>query len=546
MKHPKNRLHSVLIVGATPAGVAAANKLGELGVPVTLVEKEADLDRKLSAEAYRLDSGVPFNYAHRPGLIRILRNSNITCALPAAIGSAKHSPQGFRVRIDISPTYVDPQRCTLCGRCADICPAGLLDGSKPVKAADRTALPGRAVIDKRRQPLCQANCPLGVNVQGYMALTRAGRYAQALALIRRDNVLPAVCGRVCTHPCEAACRRAEKEGPLAIRDIKRYLADRETAQPNPRQSADRPSRSESIAVVGAGPAGLAAAVDLLRQGYPVTLYEKEQAAGGLLRYGIGPHRLPRDILDNELAAVQAEGLHIVTGHAVSLPEGVAALRKTHQAVILATGSWADRRLGAPGEDLAGVQGCVSFLARYFRGEVRSISGTAAVIGDGNAAFDLARVLQRLGAAVTIVSWFGQDEIPADRQEVEAALAEGIVIRDRRQVVAFLGENGNLQALQVKPTRPGPPDAKGIAWPEIVPESEPTEQHFDHAFVAIGQTGAYTLLPSTGELKVTPGGWLAVDACGRTGIHGVYAAGDAAGGAGTVVQAMTAGRRARPR
>ncbi|RJQ76084.1 MAG: FAD-dependent oxidoreductase [Desulfobacteraceae bacterium] len=541
MKHPKNRLHSVLIIGATPAGVAAANKLGEMGVPITLVDNEADLNRKLAAEKYRLDSGVSLNFAHRPGLIRILRNPHIRCAMPAMVRSIKHSPQGFRARIEMQPTYVDAQRCTLCGQCAAACP--LEHDHRPIALNGRTALPGRAFIDKRRQPLCQANCPLGVNVQGYMALVKSGHYAQALDLIRMDNVLPGVCGRICTHPCEAACRRAEKDAPLAIRDTKRFIADRAGAERGTRPKAEIPPRAERIAVVGAGPAGLAAAVDLARAGYRVTLLEKEKAPGGLLRYGIGAHRLPRDILDAEVALLQVEeGVEIVCGQAVSLPQGLLELRKTCRAVILTTGSWADRRLGVPGEDLKGVQGCISFLSRYYRGEAAAPGGQVAVIGDGNAAFDLARVLNRTGAAVSVVSWFAAHEIPADRDEVEAAKAEGVTILERRQVVGFHGLNGELQALRLQATRPGPADARGICWPEIVPGSPIVEAPFDYAFVAVGQAGAYNILPAEEGLKITVKGLLDVDGAGRTSLEGIYAAGDAAGGATSVVHAMAEGRR----
>jgi NADPH-dependent glutamate synthase beta subunit-like oxidoreductase/NAD-dependent dihydropyrimidine dehydrogenase PreA subunit len=541
MKQPKNRLHSVLIAGATPAGIAAANKLGELGIPITLVDKAADLDAKLNSEAFRLESGVPFNYAHRPGLIRILRNANIRCVLPAAIQSAKHSSQGFRVQIERRATYVDATRCTLCGQCVAACPVCAGDHSKPIQDAGRMALPGRVSIDKRRQPLCQANCPLGVNVQGYMALTAAGRYVEALELIRQENVLPAVCGRICTHPCEAACRRGEKEGPLAIRDIKRFVADcasQRLAQPKVAIPAERPS----VAVVGSGPAGLAAATDLVRRGIQVTVYEKEPEAGGLLRYGIGPHRLPRKILDAELAAIQAEGVRIVTDHPIALPQGLEELRRNHRAVILSTGAWADRKLGVNGEDLQGVQGCIGFLSRFYRGEIKTLSGRAAVIGDGNAAYDLARVLRRLGVEVTLVSWFAAHEIPADRDEVEAAAAEGIALIDRRQVVGFAGDGSRLRALRVQATQPGPPDAQGICWPVVVPGAAVAELAFDHAFVAIGQGGPYRDLAGQDGLTIDPRGLLAVDAQGRTALEGVYAAGDAATGATSVVKAMADGRR----
>lgn len=192
MNEKKDRLHKVLVLGATPSGIAAVNKLGELGIPVTLVDRDADLDRKLGNEAWRLASGVPLNYAHRPGLLRILRNPRITCVLPGDVTAVRHNAQGFSVTVKPNPTYVDKDRCLLCGKCEDICPVTTREGVKAVHAKNRMSLPGRAVIDKRQMPLCQANCPLGVEVQAYVALTRAGKTQEALAVIRKDNVLPSV------------------------------------------------------------------------------------------------------------------------------------------------------------------------------------------------------------------------------------------------------------------------------------------------------------------------------------------------------------------
>ena len=544
MKRPKNRLHSVMVVGATPAGVSATNKLGELGIAVTLVDEGLDLDQRLADDAYRLPGGIPLNFAHRPGLIRILRNPGIKCVMPAKVHGVRHNQQGFAVNIEQQQTFVDPARCTLCGRCVEVCPGQGDGGGKPIGFRSRMALPGRAVIDKRQEPLCQANCPLGVNAQGYIALARAGRYAKALELIRKDNVLPGICGRVCTHPCENACRRAEVDGPLAIRDIKRFLADVDAREGKTWAVKDRqsvPSRPETIAVVGSGPAGLAAAADLARQGFGVTLFEKEDQAGGLLRYGIGPHRLPRKILDRELDAIRAMGVEIVTGQAIDLKGDFSDLQNRFSAVLLTVGSWADRRLGAPGEDLEGVQGCLSFLQDFYRGKIDALNEDVAVIGDGNAAFDLARVLRRLGARVTLVSWFPESMIPAEAEEVEGALAEGITIVSSRQVTAFGGADGRLQNLTLMPTRPGEPDAQGIPWPVIVDAGAATTLTVDRAFVAIGQTGAHAGL--TGAVTATRNGYLAVDEDGRAAIDGVYAAGDAVSGPSSVVQAMASGRRA---
>lgn len=540
MKSPKNRLHSVMVVGATPAGVAATNKLGELGIPVTLVDSESDLNAKLGVETYRLSSGVPLNFAHRPGLIRILRNPGIRTLMPAAVVSAKHNQQGFAVKIEQQQTFVDPELCTLCGQCTDVCPVSDSEGQKPIQINNRFSLPGRAVIDKRQEPLCQAGCPLGVNAQGYIALAQAGKYARALDLIRQDNVLPGICGRVCHHPCENECRRSDVDAPLAIRDIKRFLADVERRQSADRSPKSAVTRPEKVAVIGSGPAGLAAAADLARQGFSVTIFEKQAEAGGLLRYGIGSYRLPRKILDYELQYIQDMGVEIRTGHPIDLSHGLSDLKKKYQAVILATGAWADRKLGVPGEDLQGVEGCISYLQEIYQGRTKSLSGQAAVIGDGNAAFDLARALHRLGASVTILSWFPKEMIPADREEIEAAEAEGITIRTDCQVVAFSGESGRLKGMRLKPTQPGTPDANGIPWPVIDPLGEAFELAFDHAFVAIGQTGAYEA--GSTSIGVTDHGYLSADEAGRTLEKSVYAAGDAATGATSVVQAMANGRQ----
>ncbi len=540
MRSPKDRLYRVLVIGATPAGIAATNKLGEIGVPVTLVDADPDLNRKLSCEEWRLNSGVPLNYAHRPGLLRILRNPHIRCVIPGRISSLKHTPQGFRARINSPAAFIDPDRCTLCGRCMEACPASAQDGTKPIRSGGRQSLPGHTVIDKRRQPLCQANCPLGVNAQGYVALVKAGKFPEALDLIRRDNILPGICGRVCTHPCEIACRRAELDQPVAIRDIKRFVADYELSHPRDYKSQAAPPRPQRIAIIGSGPAGLSAAADLARLGYPVTVFEKEKLTGGLLRYGLGPHRLPREILDREIAFIQKLGVEFRTGTPVDLSGGFGELKKEFTAIILALGVWKDRKLGVPGEELNGVEGCLDFLARLYRGEIKEVKETVAVIGDGNAAFDLARTLGRLGARVTVLSWFPEALIPADAAEIVAAREEGISIKDSLKVVAFTGSDGKLGKLRCAATRPGPPDAAGIPWPVLVPEAAPFDLDFDRAFVAIGQTadplrlGPFVAIHPNGTIQLN-------DDCG-TGIPGVYAAGDAAQGPSSVVRAMASGRK----
>ncbi|MBB5349269.1 FAD-dependent oxidoreductase [Desulfoprunum benzoelyticum] len=549
MTREKERLQRVIVLGATPEGIAATNKLGELGVPVTLVDPAPDLHVKLSAEPYRLPSGLTFNFAHRPGLIRILRNSRIRTLLPATVATIKHTPQGFSVRVVKDQTYVDAGRCTLCGKCVEVCPVNG-ESAKAITFHSRHSLPGRPVIDKRRQPLCQAACPLGVNAQGYVALAAQGRYDQALELIRDKNVLPAICGRICTHPCEDSCRRGELDEAVSIRAIKRFLADylEKQGRDGGQAIVDRKDgetiapRTEKVAVIGSGPAGIAAGAELAKKGYRVTVFERREQPGGLLRYGIGAHRLPEAVLERELQAIEQMGVTFACGQDIDLAARIAELQAGHDAVLVTVGSWTDRKLGVPGEDLDGVEGCLSFLTRRRHQDISDLNRKVAVIGDGNSAFDLARTLTRLGAKVTMLSWFSEEEIPADRDEIREALEEGITIRDRTQVTAFHGVDGRLTSLECRATRPGPPDPQGIAWPVVDETVAPWTMDFDSAFVAVGQVGSFGA-GSTTPFAVSARGCIAVDERQRTTLPGLYAAGDAVTGPSTVVHAMASGVQA---
>ena len=225
-----------------------------------------------------------------------------------------------------------------------------------------------------------------------------------------------------------------------------------------------------------------------------------------MRYGIGPYRLPRPVLDQEIEYLRRIGVKFLLGC-----EYKPALNaQDFSAVVLATGLWEDRKLNAPGEELDGVAGCVSFLSAVYRGEIESVSGRTAVIGDGNSAFETARTLVRLGAQVTLISWFPEELIPADALEVEEALSEGVSIETSLKVSAFLGDGGRLKAIRFIPTVPGPPDAKGIPWPVQVEGGKPVEIEFERAVIAIGQTGNPAFFGGYAKDFATPGGLIRVD------------------------------------
>lgn len=547
MTREKERLQRVIVIGATPEGIAAANKLGELGVAVTLIDNEPDIDQKLAGDAFRLQSGLRYNYAYRPGLIRIMRNSAIRSILPATIHSIKHTPQGFSVGVTQEQTFVDPETCTLCGKCADACQVTTSEGCRPITFHSRVSLPGRPFIDKRQQPLCQTNCPLGVNAQGYITLAAQGKYREALNLIRERNVLPGICGRICTHPCEDACRRGDFDQAVSIRSIKRFVADYVEGEGqqagSPLAGPPTAKREERVAVIGSGPAGLAAAADLAGHGYRVTVFEKESKPGGMLRYGIGAHRLPEPVIEREIAYIQALGVEFATDQPIDIERELAGMQEHYQAVILGTGTWFDRTLGVPGEEMEGVEGCLAFLGSQAVRNRENLSHQVAVIGDGNSAFDLARTLTRMGAQVTLISWFPVDQIPADSDEVREACEEGVNIIDRTQVTAFLGEDNKLQSLACRKTVPGNTDANGVAWPVIDETADPFTLEFEHAIVAVGQVGGFDPQCDSLPCTITDRGFIAADSMQQTSCQGVYAVGDAVSGPSSVVHAMASGKRA---
>jgi thioredoxin reductase/ferredoxin len=234
------------------------------------------------------------------------------------------------------------------------------------------------------------------------------------------------------------------------------------------------------------------------------------------------------------------GVSFQLSHPVDLKKDLRELQARFDGILIASGAWRDRKLGISGEEMDGVQGCLEFLSRYYRRENTQLSGHAVVIGDGNAAFDLARTLVRLGARVTVVSWFEKTRIPADYEEVFGAQEEGVTIIDQIQVIGFEGQDGRLTGLRGLPTQPGPKDAKGIAWPVPISHADPVTMNIDHAFVAIGQC-APILEP--GPLKIDGRGYIAVDENGRTPLPGVYGTGDAVSGPSSVVQAMARGKAA---
>jgi heterodisulfide reductase subunit A len=387
---------------------------------------------------------------------------------------------------------------------------------------------------------CRKACPAGVEAQSYVSLIAQGKFSEALEVVRRTMPFVGVCGRVCTHPCEADCERGKSDHPVSIRALKRFIADqelkrgREKAKPLPR------TKEEKVAIIGSGPAGLACAYDLVREGYPVTVFEALPQAGGLLRYGIPEYRLPKAILDEEIAYIQELGVEIKTSTPVNSLEEL--FHQGYRAVCLAIGAQRSQRLGIPGEDAPQVIHALDLLRRVNSGEKVPLGARVAVIGGGNAAVDAARVALRSGAReVTIAYRRSRAEMPAIPGEIDQAAEEGIKIDILCAPSRILTAEGKLTGLECLQCQLGEPDSSGRPRPIPIKGSESVIE-VDNVIVAIGQQVDTAALPS--QLEFTAQSTLSVDpVTWQTNIEGVFAAGEVVTGPADVISAIAAGKEA---
>jgi NADPH-dependent glutamate synthase beta subunit-like oxidoreductase/Pyruvate/2-oxoacid:ferredoxin oxidoreductase delta subunit len=390
----------------------------------------------------------------------------------------------------------------------------------------------RPVAQERRAP-CSDACPAAVPVPRYLHLLAEGRLREAYEVFTLRNPFPAVTGRVCPHFCETACNRDPYDGPLSIRALERYLGDAAggLGLPGPEGATGK-----RVAVVGSGPAGLSAAYYLRRSGHQVVVYEKRERAGGLLRYGIPEYRLPEAVVDAEVARLEALGVEFRTGVSLGGGPGLDDLKASHDAVVVATGAWEGQVMGMPGESL--LEPGLEYLEQVARGRPALPGPRCAVIGGGNTAMDVARVLRRLGAEVTVVYRRTAAEMPAIAEEAAAAARDGVRFEFLSLPRAAVREAGAIR-LTVERMRLGEPDASGRARPE--PTGETQDLVFDAVFKAIGERA--DLAPFPDALREKPGGWLAVGPGGATADPAVFVAGDLATGPATVVAAIARGREA---
>ncbi|NLC76790.1 MAG: NADH-quinone oxidoreductase subunit NuoF [Clostridia bacterium] len=392
---------------------------------------------------------------------------------------------------------------------------------------------------------CQNACPAGVDVPIYIDLIRQKKFLEAYQVIKEANPLPLVCGRVCNHPCEGKCNRAKLDEALAIRELKRFVADYALAGPLPVETEAPAKREAKVAVIGSGPAGLTCAYYLARKGYPVTVFEALPVAGGMLAVGIPEYRLPKDLLQKEIESIKAVGVEIRTGCRVGKDVSVEQLRvEGYQAFFVATGAHRDLQLSVPGVELEGVLAGATFLRQVNLGSQMDLSGKAViVVGGGNVAIDAARTALRLGAKQVQILYRRQKaDMPALPEEIREAEREGITIHPLVNPKAILGAGGKVTGVECLRYKGGEFDRSGRRKPVPIEGSE-FVLPADYVIAAIGQTMEEEPIGAVG-LPVTEAGTVRAEAdCSLKGIEGFFAAGDCVTGPATVVEAIQGGKKA---
>lgn len=541
--------YDVLVVGSGIGGMESSIKLADMGYQVLLVEKEASVGGRMILLSKVFPTLDCASCISGPKMSSTINHPNITTMAYSEVREIRRNTYGrFNAVIRQKPRFVDWAACTGCDACQKACTVAVPDQFNADLAARRAAyiafpqaVPKKAVLERAGTSPCIGACPAGIKAHGYVSLVRSGKHEEAFQLVLDATPLVGTLGRACYAPCETECTRTKLEGPVPIRLIKRFAADRhyaDTPAGGPAIEVAEPN-GRKIAIVGSGPAGLTAAWQLARKGYQVTILEKREQPGGYLRHAIPAYRLPHDVVDADIANLTSLGVEIRCNAPVADPQ---ALRdEGYDAVIVATGTQVATRMDVPGEDADGSLNGLDFLAAVANGAAPDLTGKrVVVVGGGNVAMDAARVSLRLGAAEARVAYRRtRAEMPAHHVESADAEAEGAVFELLVAPTEVVTTDGHVAGLKLQKMRLGEPDASGRRSPEPVPGSEYVLD-CDLVISTIGMSPDpapfASLADKRGRITVDPKTL-------QTSVPYLFAAGDVTAGATDITRAIGSGRRA---
>lgn len=389
---------------------------------------------------------------------------------------------------------------------------------------------------------CKLNCPAKTDCQKYVNEIKDGKYFDAVSTVYDAFPLPASIGRVCPHPCEDACRRQLVEEPISIAFLKAFAADKVLESGNTYKIPVAGDSGKRVAIIGGGPAGLTAAVKLREYGHAVTIFDQQPKMGGMLRYGIPQYRLPKEVLDAEIAIIAESGVEMKNGVKLGKDIDFDTLTKTYDAVLIAIGAWTSVPMGVKGEELEGVEGGIYFLEKLGLGEKPVIGERVAVCGGGNTAMDACRTAVRLGAKeVYVIYRRTRNEMPAADIEIEEAEEEGVIFKFLTNPLEIYGENGHVTGIKLQKMELGEPDESGRRRPVPI-EGAVEDIKVDNVLMAIGQVAN---CDGVKGVDLTRKGTVICDEMTfRTNVDNVFAAGDVTnGGAGIAIEAIAEAQKA---
>lgn len=553
---------NVLVVGAGIAGIEAALKVADSEHQVYLVEEKPSIGGHMA----QFDKTFPTLDCAAciltPKMTSVKQHPFINLMTLSEVAEVSGYVGNYKVKIRRKPRYVDESKCTACGDCLKDCPVKVvsefnegLGERNAVYIPFPQAVPNSFVIDKKQEKSpCKVTCPAKVNGHGYVSLVGQGKFKEALALIRERNPFPSICGRICHHPCEDECLRGKVDEPIALAALKRFVADHEADEevtlPN---LSEIEKKEEKVAIVGSGPAGMTAAYDLRQMGYQVTIFEALARPGGMFHVGIPEYRLPRRLIEKEIASIEKLGVEIKTNTPIGPELTLDDLSKEgYRATFIAVGMQKGKILNIPGRDLKNVLNGLEFLADVNSGKVTRLGERVVVIGGGNVAMDVARCAVRIGGSVHITCLEARDAMPAHTWQVAATEEEILATEEEISQgkkeerihcslapVKILSENGKVKGVEFLSVKHIEFNKEGKLTLKTIPGSEKVLEA-DTVIIAIGQSPDKSLLDLFG-LKITNRGTIEADPVTlETSRSGVFAGGDVAIGPSSVVEAIEAG------